>query len=186
MSLPELLNATKQHLCIVNGAAWEEDKNVFLSFDGKVPLKSVGFRDFAVGIGCASWEPGDTNETNPGLHEILGIQCTITKKITNLPVSSLNDVTYDVIRGVYAIARKVMLAVHDSWTLLGYANAHLAGDSFITTPKWRYTSPQPRLEGPEWLYAEGQGNAGSTCLVVDVKFGGVERIQCSTQTPGVY
>lgn len=186
MSLPELLNATKQHLCIYNGTGWVEDQNVALSFDGRPPLKSVGFRDFFVGIGCASWEPGDTNETNPGLHEMLGMQVTITKKINSLPVSTINDVIYDVVRGVYAIARKVMLACHDSWTLLSYANAHLAGNTFISTPKWRYTSIQPRLEGPEWLYAEGQGNSNSQCLVVEVKFGGVERIQCSTQTPGVY
>lgn len=185
MSLPEVLEAVKHRLATAN--SWVEDRVVSLTFeeDGRPPLHLTSFQDFHVGVAGIGLSPGEYNETNPGLHEVVDFECVVSKKITYEPKAQLNRVAYERTKSLYAIARLCTLTIHDNWTLVGEINTLLGISSsvwgFITTPKWQGTDARPMVKGPDWLGVE-QGTNGYECLVVKVRFGRLERVQCATKT----
>ncbi len=179
MSLPELLTAVKSRLATLYTPTWVADRNVCITNDGQPEIHLAGFPDFFIGIAATKWGPGETNDDNPGLHEIIDFQVVVTKKISYLPNASFDKATYDATVGIYKIVRQVVLGVNNSYAILTLANAAVSGRDFITTPKWKGSDPQPELVGPEWLGVTNPKDAGKHCLVVRSRFGGVERMQCS-------
>lgn len=183
MSLAEVLFAAQTTIIAyfqANGESSANDRIISVQPFGQPPPALSGFKDYFIGIDCNDYSPGDTNETNEGLHEVLGFQVVVSRKITHSPKSEYQAFTYDQLKGVYSIARKVMLACNGSQDLLSFANQHLEGDKFFIAPHWRGTSTRPELKGADWLNVAEDSFRGCV-LVVTVNFGGMERIQCASR-----
>lgn len=182
MSVPELLEAVRDQL--VFQYDWREFREVSIEIDGQPPPNASGFKDFYVAIHLTDYVPGELNETNPGLHETIGFVCTVSKKISAVPKNQLRFAAFDQIKGLYVVARKVMLALHFNYDVMTKANQSLSGNKFIYPPYWKGTDPKPRLEDGSWLGATSdEAIEKNCCLVTDVRFGGIERIQCITDPP---
>lgn len=181
MSLPKLLEAVKDRLVTVY-PTWIEGRLLEICSDGRPPIQLSGFKDFFVGITGTEWQPGDLNETNPGLHEVLGFQVVVSKKITFVPNAKLSDATWHATRGIYVIVRQVVLAINNSYEILTLLNTGLSGSPYLSSPKWQGSDPEPEEKGPDWLGVTGDANNAPDCLVVRSRFGGVDRIQCATST----
>jgi hypothetical protein len=181
MSAPELLTAVKNRL--VAAYTWVEFRDVSIEVDGQPPPLASGFKSFYVAIHLTRWQPGDYNEDNPGLHEIIDFDCTVSRKIAPIPRNHFREAIFENIRGLYVVCRQVMLAVHGSTTIMAAANTLLSGtDEFIRPPYWRGTDAQPQLRNGEWLHAETEKEFNNVCMTAAVHFGGAERIQCDQRT----
>ena len=181
MSVPSLLTAVKARL--VTALTWVEFRDVSIEIDGQPPPVATGFKNTYAAIHLTRWSPGEYNEDNPGLHELIDFDITVTKKIAPIPRSHFREGAYEAIRGLYTVCRQVMLNVHGSNTIMAAANTLLSGtDEFIRPPYWRGTDAEPQLRSGEWLHAETEKDFNNVCLTAAVHFGGAERIQCAART----
>jgi hypothetical protein len=80
MSVEILLPAVAAQLATALGL--ENGKTVDIQPFGQPTPKQSSFVDLFVGIDLSQWEPGQYNDANPGLHEVLGFDVVISKKVT--------------------------------------------------------------------------------------------------------
>lgn len=155
-------------------------KQVSLQPNGQPPPELTGFPTYFLGVCGTSYQAGPEGEESYALHEVFGFKVVVSVKITHKPMSQYAAAyaPADVL-SLYAIARRVMLKLHDNMTWLGVLNTGLT-NKYISTPKWLETTSEPIVKTGDWLHVDPENEKAMypACLVAEVGFGGVERIQC--------
>lgn len=189
MSLPQLLSGVVTQLITYGNAnpltgdstAWVQNRTVSAEESETPPPEATGFPDFYATVHAGSWNSGELQDTNPGLHEVFGFNVTVAKKIGTRPKTKFYDAAYVDNQCLYNRVRQVIKALNWNTDLLVTANALLSGNKFVTPPVWKKCESPFRVVGGEWLAnPTDKIIVNNLYLICTIEFMNVERIQCST------
>jgi len=188
MSLPQLLSGVVTQLITYGNAnplsgdstAWVLNRTVSAEEDEQPPPEATGFPDFYATVHAGSWNAGELQDTNPGLHEVFGFYITVAKKIGTRPKTKFYDAAYTDNQCLYNRIRQVIKAVNWNVDLIATANALLSGnDKFTTPPIWKKSESPFRVVGGEWLAnPSDKVIVNNLYLICTLEFGEVNRQQC--------
>lgn len=161
-----------------------DEKQVSLQPEGQPSPELSGFPTYFIGVCGGSYQPGPENELGRTLHEEFGFRVVVSTKITFRPKAQY-AIAYDPadVLSLYSVARRCQLALHDSFTFLSALNTTPDPDvspPYLSTPKWQATSPEPIVKTGEWIHSDPSNDRYMypCCLVAEIEFGGIHRIQC--------
>jgi hypothetical protein len=168
-----------------------DERTVSLQPEGQPTPELSSFPTYFIGVCGGYYRPGAENDNGRTLHEEFGFKVVVSTKITFRP-KALYAMAYDPddVLSLYSVVRRVQLALHDSFAYLSALNTDPVVDvspPYIKTPKWQATSPEPIVKTGEWLHVDPSSERMMLpcCLVAEVEFGGIERIQCLDAGPTV-
>lgn len=161
MSLAALLQATRDKL---RSSLSIENASCECQDTGQPP-PNVGPLYYA--IHPLKWARTDSGEMVSGLDESYGVGVTITKRIAATPRDRVMSEFYlKSLQGFEALARMVMVNIHQRWDLIATANAtilavHTAAnnnwtpDYFVEPLRWQETDHTPTDQTPLWFWSDG-------------------------------
>lgn len=154
--------------------------------DGQPP-PSFGQR--YISVHPTAWRKGPSGDFVRGIFEEYSVSCTITRRNPVLPRDRLTtNLFLESLVGLEALAREIMVAVHDNWTVITAANTAISGtDKIIEALWWQDTDPAPVPRGAEWVwstnpeqYIATQGNYSVCAMSLEVRFGTARRAQATS------
>jgi len=134
-----------------------------------------------VAVHPTGWE-NDIPQMSRGLSELYAISVTLTMRAPESPRDRIMSELYlKALKGMESIIRRIIIKIHDNYTVLISANKLIDGDDKIVEPlRWASTDAQPRMVGPEWLFSAEEGFKGTAALVMESRFITGRRIQSHT------
>lgn len=176
MSLGLVLTTVVSHLRTQLSLA---DRLCTVELEGQPPPELSSFPNYFLGVCGAYYQPGIENEQGRALHEVFGFKVVVSSKITYKAKTNYEEVFASDATALYTIARNVMLKLHNNYTFLGLLNTGLT-NKFVTPPIWESINHEPLVKMGEWLNVDPDHDRymEPSCLVAEVVFGKLERIQC--------
>lgn len=186
MSLGALLKAVRETLRV----------NLELSIPAQCEIMPDGrptpqLGDYFISVHPALWTKGQDGQRILG--EAYGVSCTVTHRISISSPDMLMSSVYLLpeAESHEDVIRRVMIAVHDNWNTIIYANQLITNRSpaqsgkqvegIITTLKWAYNDPAPILRTGVWVGSDDeQAESVLSAISTEVRFGDAERIQSLT------
>ncbi len=181
MSLAALLQAVRDELRTVMGLPMIQ---IEVQEDGQPPPGMGG--DLYLSVHPLSWRPTSGAEVVLGIDESYSVGVTITKRIRHTPPDRIGREVYlKSLIGFEAIARKIMVAIHQSETVMERANQYIAAsqtddngyDPILEWLRWSSTQEVPTRRDGSWLWETNLELASETVTIV---FSEARRIQQSS------
>lgn len=150
------------------------------------PLPTMGKRYIGVYPGECRGGP----HSDQGIQEYIGVNVGITIRLSGTPSDRIGqDLYLKALVGMEALSRKVQLAVHRNYDVMGAANTIIGAavdtispsftsQKFITPLEWQYTTPVPEVKLGDWFLTDNENEiAKKHGLYVDIRFAGAHRPQ---------
>ncbi len=180
MSLSALLLAVRNQLRTECGFTDVECD----AHDDPQPHPTAGKRFIAVYPGECHGGP----HSDLGIQEYLGINVGITLRFSGTPQDFIsNEIYLKSLRGMEALSRKVVLAVHRNYDVMNGANTIIAEvldeevadiEGFITPLDWVWTTPVPEVKLGDWFWSDNENEiARKHGLFLNVSFANAHRPQ---------
>lgn len=179
MSLAALLQATRDTLRITLRLP---DNQCKVSQDAQ-PDPTIG-RLFC-SVFPSDWRPGGP-EVMMGIDESYGVTVGLTFMASHIPVDRTEDLYLNVLWGMEATARQVMVAIHQEWDVIALANqiitdrAQALGNlepvnKFVEPLRWLATDTVPQPKYGDWIFSK---ETDKVCAyLLNVYFGQARRLQ---------
>lgn len=179
MSLAALLEATRDTLRVSLGLP---DHQCKVSQDAQ-PDATIG--KLFCSVYPTNWNPGGP-EVMMGIDETYGIAAGLTFPITHFPADRTENLYLNVLYGVEATARKVVVALHQNWDVIAAANLLITSraqalgnidpvNKIVEPLRWLSSDPQPIPKTGDWIYS---AKADTVCAwLVNIYFGQARRLQ---------
>lgn len=113
------------------------------------------------------------------LPETFGVEVVVTRKCGVAPFARIGTaILAEAQRGLTALCRKVVVAVHNSYVVMAAANAEVttATDGFHH-PLVFVNAGRTMPQGPDWFQAKGQKSSPPCGLSRTLVFGRAQRVQ---------
>lgn len=171
-----VLDRIRSVLSLPAGAGGQLTSNV--TFDAQ-PAPGCGEWFYAVYAG--EWR-GDSGDAD--LQEMIGVNVTVTRRVGFAPRDRQGpDVWAEANDGLDVTLRKIVAAVHRSYTVLNAANVYVEA---LNENSWGFEEPlsfvnggKPEPKGVDWFCAEdaGSGKFANAGVAQTLSFGRAKRVQ---------
>lgn len=136
-----------------------------------------------IAVYAIDWSNPNT-ELMHGLDETFGVACCVSMKGSFSPIRGhAGNLYLKALFGLEAICRKVMLAVHQDYVIVGEANNLIRDvyptaetDEIIEPLRWLKTDPVPTFQDHSWWHSDDDSDTFAG-MSMTVYFGGARRIQ---------
>jgi hypothetical protein len=185
MSLAALLVAVRDEL---RGVLAMPDAVIGIEEDGQPP-PGIGASTY-IAIHPVSWRPSNGREVVMGLDESYAIGVTITKRVGYIPQDRMVEEMYlKSLVGFEQLARRIMVAIHQSGTVMERANQFILAnkltdtqtDPFIEWLRWRSTQEVPTKRDGSWMWETNPDKIDNLAFeTITIVFSEARRIQKSS------